>query len=71
VSNKNFILQLLTSFTATGMITFTVTHLHMDDFHVQWLLWAWHWVVAWPIAFSTIRWIAPQYKKLLDKFDER
>ncbi len=71
MNNKNFILQLLTSFTATGMITFTVTHMHMDDFRVQWLLWAWHWAVAWPIAFATIRWIAPQYKKLLDKFDER
>ena len=64
------ILQLLTSFTATGIITFVVTHMHMDNFFVQWLLWAWHWAVAWPIAFVTIRWIAPQYKKLLDQIYE-
>jgi hypothetical protein len=64
---KNLILQLLTSLTATGMITFTVTHMHMKIFYVQWLLWVLHWIVALPIALITIRWIAPQYKKLIDK----
>ena len=64
---KNLILQLLTSLTATGLITFTVTHMHMDIFYAQWALWLLHWIVAWPIAFITIRWIAPQYKTLLDK----
>jgi hypothetical protein len=64
---KILILQLLTSLTATGLITFTVTHLHMEIFYVQWLLWLLHWIVAWPIAFTTIRWIAPQYKKIIDR----
>jgi hypothetical protein len=67
----NLILQSLTSLTATGMITFTVTHMHMENFFVQWALWLLHWAVAWPIAFVTIRWIAPQYKKFLDKIDVR
>ena len=65
----NLFLQLLTSLTATGMITFTVTHMHMNYFYVQWALWLLHWVVAWPIAFVTVRWISPQYKKFLDKFN--
>jgi hypothetical protein len=65
----NLFLQLLTSFTATGMITFTVTHMHMNHFYVQWVLWLLHWVVAWPIAFVTIKWISPLYKKFLDKFN--
>ena len=60
------ILQLLTSFTATGLITFTVTHMHMDYFTMQWGLWFLHWAVAWPIAFVTIKWISPIYKKMLD-----
>jgi hypothetical protein len=67
VEMKLLILQLLTSLTATCLITFTVTHMHMEQFYVQWFLWSWHWIVAWPIAFVTIRWIAPQYKKLIDK----
>ena len=67
VAIKILILQLLVGLTATGLITFTVTHMHMETFYVQWLLWSLHWIVAWPIAFVTIRWIAPQYKKLIDK----
>lgn len=59
--------QLLTSFTATGIITFVVTHMHMDHFFVQWFLWSWHWFVAWPIAFVTVRWIAPVYQKFFKK----
>jgi hypothetical protein len=59
--------QLLTAVTATGMITFTVTHMHMDSFYVQWTLWALHWLVAIPIAFSTVRWIAPVYRRLIDR----
>jgi hypothetical protein len=57
--------QLLTSFTATGLITFVVTHLHAEL--VSWFLWVWHWIIAWPIAFITIRWIAPVYYKLIEK----
>jgi len=64
-SMKLLLLQLLTSLTATGLITFTVTHMHSESFHIQWMLWILHWLVAWPIAFITIRWIAPIYKKLL------
>ncbi len=60
--------QLLTSLTATGVITFVVTHMHMDQFSVQWFLWLWHWIVAWPIAFVTVRWIAPVYQKILKGF---
>lgn len=59
-------LQLLTSLTATGMITFTVTHLHADL--VSWLLWFWHWIIAWPIAFVTIRWIGPFYARVIKKY---
>ena len=62
---KTLLLQALTSLTATGMITFTVTHMHYDPFHFEFLLWLVHWIVAWPIAFTTIRWIAPIYKKVL------
>ena len=61
------ILQLLTSLTATGMITFTVTHMHLETFSLQLVLWAMHWITAWPIAFVTIRWIAPVYKKIIDR----
>ena len=57
--------QLATSFTATGLITFTVTHLHADL--VSWLLWFWHWIIAWPIAFITIKWIAPYYAKIINR----
>jgi len=64
---KKLVLQLLTSLTATGMITFTVTHMHMETFSLQFILWMIHWLVAWPIAFVTIRWIAPVYQQLLDK----
>jgi hypothetical protein len=62
---KLVILQLLTAITATGMITFTVTHMHMDSFYVQWTLWFLHWLVAIPIAFITVRWIAPIYKRVM------
>jgi hypothetical protein len=62
---KLVVLQLLTAITATGMITFTVTHMHMESFYVQWLLWATHWLVAIPIAFITVRWIAPIYKRFM------
>ena len=58
------ILQLLTAVTATGMITFTVTHMHLDQFSIQWLLWFLHWLVAIPIAFVTVRWIAPFYARI-------
>ena len=61
---RTLILQLLTAVTATGMITFTVTHMHMNHFHVQWTLWFLHWLVAIPIAFVTVRWIAPLYKRI-------
>jgi hypothetical protein len=50
------------------MITFTVTHMHMDSFYVQWILWFWHWLVAIPIAFVTVRYIAPIYKRIIDQF---
>jgi hypothetical protein len=59
--------QLLTSFTATGIITLVVTHMHQAEFEIQWALWLLHWLVAWPIAFTTVRWIAPQYQQLLKK----
>jgi hypothetical protein len=61
-----FLLQLLTALTATGLITFTVTHLHVDL--VSWGLWFIHWTIAWPIAFVTIRWIAPYYARIIKKF---
>ena len=61
---RTLILQLLTAVTATGMITFTVTHMHMEQFYVQWLLWGLHWLVAIPIAFCTVRYIAPFYRKI-------
>jgi hypothetical protein len=61
---RTLVLQLLTAVTATGMITFTVTHMHMDQFYVQWLLWGLHWLVAIPIAFLTVRYIAPFYRKI-------
>lgn len=62
-----FLVQLLASFTATGIITLVVTHMHQDTFSIQWYLWFLHWVVAWPIAFSTIRWIAPVYQQIIKK----
>jgi hypothetical protein len=62
------LLQLLTAVTATGMITFVVTHLHQNQFSVQWLLWLLHWAVAIPIAFCTVRYIAPVYQRLLEKY---
>lgn len=61
-----FLLQLLTATTATGMITFTVTHMHMDQFYIQWTLWFLHWLVAIPIALVTMRYIQPYYRRLLD-----
>jgi hypothetical protein len=61
---KLLLVQLLTSITATGLITFAVTHLHADL--IAWSLWFLHWAVAIPIAFVTVRWIAPFYRKLLD-----
>lgn len=62
------ITQALTALTATGMITFTVTHMHLTEFHVQWRLWFLHWLVAWPIAFGTVRWIAPVYKRIVERW---
>lgn len=64
---KTLLLQALTSLTATGLITFTVTHMHLEHFHVEWTLWALHWLVAWPIAFVTMRWISPVYKRLIER----
>ncbi len=64
---RTLVLQLLTATTATGMITFTVTHMHMDQFSIQWILWGLHWLVAIPIAFATVRWIAPLYKRIIDR----
>lgn len=63
------IVQLLTSFTATGMITFVVTHMHAPLISLQ--LWLLHWVVAWPIAFGTVRWIAPYYQNLVRTYYEK
>lgn len=57
---KTLILQLLTAITATGFITFTVTHLHSPL--ISWTLWFLHWIIAIPIAMITVRWIAPWYK---------
>jgi hypothetical protein len=65
---RTLVLQLLTAATATGMITFTVTHMHMTAFYTQWILWFTHWLVAIPIAFVTVRWIAPIYKRIIDRF---
>jgi len=65
---RTIVLQLLTAFTATGLITFTVTHMHMDSFYIQWSLWALHWLVAFPIAFCTVRYIAPVYRQLIERF---
>lgn len=63
---KLFVLQLLTAVTATGMITFVVTHLHSEL--ISWGLWFLHWAVAIPIAVVTVRWIAPWYRQLLDRY---
>jgi hypothetical protein len=65
---RTLVLQLLTAATATGMITFTVTHMHMTAFYIQWILWFTHWLVAIPIAFVTVRYIAPIYKRIIDRF---
>ena len=65
---RTLVLQLLTAVTATGMITFTVTHMHMTAFYVQWLLWGLHWLVAIPIAFCTVRYIAPIYQRIINRF---
>jgi hypothetical protein len=64
---RTVILQFLTAATATCMITFTVTHMHQDQFYIQWTLWFLHWLVAIPIAFVTVRWIAPLYNRMLPK----
>ena len=64
---KVLILQLLTSLTATGLITFAVTHMHMAEFYLQWALWMLHWLVALPIAFVTMRWISPWYRGMLER----
>lgn len=58
--------QFLTAVIATGMITFTVTHLHAPL--VAWLLWFWHWILAIPIAFATVRWISPRIRAFLAKY---
>ena len=59
---RTLILQLLTAVTATGFITFTVTHLHAEL--ISWALWFWHWLLAIPIALVTVRYIAPFYKRV-------
>ena len=59
---RTVILQLITATTATGMITFVVTHLHAPL--IAWLLWFTHWAVAIPIAFVTVRYISPWYKRV-------
>ena len=59
---RTFILQLLTAVTATGMITFTVTHMHSPL--ISWALWFLHWLVAIPIALVTVRYIAPFYRRV-------
>ncbi len=56
-------LQALTAITATGLITFVVTHLHAPL--VSWTLWCLHWAIAIPIALVTMRYIQPIYKRLL------
>ena len=56
-------LQLLTAITATGFITFTVTHLHAPL--ISWSLWFLHWALAIPIALVTMRYIQPIYKRWL------
>lgn len=56
-------LQALTAITATGLITFVVTHLHAPL--VAWMLWFLHWAIAIPIAILTMRYIQPIYKRLL------
>lgn len=63
---KLLTVQALTSLTATGVITVIVTHMHQSQFHFELLLWLLHWAVAWPIAFVTVRWIAPIYLKLVN-----
>lgn len=60
------ITQFVTALIATGLITFTVTHLHAPL--VAWLLWFWHWLIAIPIAFVTVRWIAPLIRRYLAKY---
>ena len=64
---KLLTVQALTSLTATGIITFTVTHMHQSQFHFELLLWLLHRITAWPIAFVTVRWIAPIYHILVNK----
>jgi hypothetical protein len=63
---KLFMLQLLTAVTATGMITFVITHMHSAL--ISWSLWFLHWLVAVPIALVTVRWIAPWYRQQLDRY---
>jgi len=60
------LLQFLNSFTATGVITFVITHLHADL--IAWYLWFLHWIIAWPIAFVTLRWIGPYYATQIKRF---
>lgn len=60
---KLFLLQLITATTATGLITFVVTHLHSDL--VAWTLWFLHWIIAIPIAVITIRYLQPIYRRWL------
>ena len=60
---KMFLLQLITAATATGMITFTVTHLHAPL--ISWPLWFLHWIIAIPIALFTVRYLQPRFKQWL------
>lgn len=61
---KTLILQTLTAATATGFITFTVTHLHTPM--IAWSLWFTHWIIAIPIALVTVRYIQPYYRRIFN-----
>lgn len=64
---KLLTVQALTTLTATGIITILITHLHQTQFSFEFLLWLLHWATAWPIAFVTVRYIAPIYTRLVHK----
>lgn len=64
---KLLAVQALTTATATGIITVIITHMHQSQFHFELVLWLLHWITAWPIAFVTVRYIAPLYNKLVHK----
>ena len=60
-----FLTQFFTALTATGAITFTVTHLHAPL--ISWTLWFIHWAVAVPIALVTVRYISPHYSRWIKR----